>query len=129
MIEEAMDETVTQEEPMTGMAAPDVGTLMEEETSDMKYDMETLVGNYTEMEETDRSKLLALVASPVTRLVDTLLGEPVLQRFAMQIETPIPVEEPMAESEGMMAEGEGMMAEGEGMMTPATEQEEPTPPV
>lgn len=124
MAEEMMNEEMAPEEPMTGMAAPDSGMPMEEDSSEMKYDMETLVGNYADMEESDRKKLIALVASPVTRLVDSLLGEPVLQRFSMQIEKEIPAGE--------------LTPEGEGMMAPATEQpmadmpmedEEATPPV
>ena len=124
MAEEMMNKEMAPEEPMTGMAAPDSGMPMEEDSSEMKYDMETLVGNYADMEESDRKKLIALVASPVTRLVDSLLGEPVLQRFSMQIEKEIPAGE--------------LTPEGEGMMAPATEQpmadipmedEEATPPV
>jgi len=112
------EEQMTEE--LTGMAAPAEGMPMEEEAPEMKYDMESMVGNYLDMEESDRKKVLSLVASPVTRLLDTLLGEPVLERFSMQIEKEIPAGEPMAEGEAEP------MPEGEGMMAPTTE-EEPAP--
>lgn len=124
MAEEMMNEEMAPEEPMTGMAAPGSGMPMEEDSSEMKYDMETLVGNYADMEESDRKKLIALVASPVTRLVDSLLGEPVLQRFSMQIEKEIPAGEPTPEGEGMMAP-----ATEQPMADMPMEDEEATPPV
>ena len=121
MIEEAMNEEMAPEEPMTGMAAPEADMPMEE-SPEMKYDMETLVSNYTSMEEGDRKKLLSVVASPVTGLVDTLLGEPVLERFSMQIEKEIPMgeEQPMEEAP-MGAPAEGIMGAPEGT------EEEPAP--
>ena len=124
MAEEMMNKEMAPEEPMTGMAAPESDMPMEEESSEMKYDMQTLVGNYAGMEESDRKKLIALVASPVTRLVDSLLGEPVLQRFSMQIEKEIPVGEPTPEGEGMMAP-----ATEQPMADMPMEDEEATPPV
>lgn len=129
MAEEMMNEE------MTGMAAPAPEATMpeepmsteepmgEEETS--KFDMETLMGNFMDMQDDRRKIATRLLATPAVEVFDEIIGEPVMQRLRAQLGNTIEVggEEP-ATPEGMMAP-----TTEEPMADMPMEEEEATPPV
>ena len=115
-------------EEMSGMAAPTGDMPMEEpmEAPETSFDMETLMGNFMELDEDRRQIAFRLIQTPAAEILDTILGEPVIARLNAQLGQGIPMGE------------EEPTPEGEGMMAPATEQpmadmpmedEEATPPV
>lgn len=129
MAEEMMNEE------MTGMAAPAPADAMEEpmpaaepasmEEEPSKFDMETLMGNFMDMQDDRRKIATRLLATPAVEVFDEIIGEPVMQRLRAQLGNTIEVggEEPAA-PEGMMAPAtESPMADM------PMEDEEATPPV
>ena len=116
-------------EEMNGMAAPAPEAIMpadepmaDEEQS--KFDMETLMGNFMDMDEEKRGIATRLIASPAAAVFDEIVGEPVMARLVEQLGSTIQGEgEPAPEGEGMMAPAEEPMADM------PTEEEEATPPV
>jgi hypothetical protein len=116
-------------EEMTGMAAPAPEAIMpadepmaDEEQS--KFDMETLMGNFMDMDDEKRKKATIFLASPAASYFDEIVGEPVMARLVEQLGSTIQGEaEPAPEGEGMMAPEEEPMAEM------PMEEEEATPPV
>jgi hypothetical protein len=123
-------------EEMTGMAAPQtpmpeepMPTEEPAEEAPSKFDMETLMGNFMDMDQERRKLATRLLASPAASLVDEIIGEPVMSRLIEQLDNPIDTSEPEAPSpEGMMAPTAEPMAEVPEPATPM-EDEEATPPV
>ena len=119
-------------EEMTGMAAPAPEAMPEEPTlakepmaeeEPSKFDMETLMGNFMDMDEEKRGIATRLIASPAAAVFDEIVGEPVMARLVEQLGSTIQGEgEPAPEGEGMMAPTEEPMAEEMPM-----EDEEATP--
>ena len=108
------------EEELNGMAAPspEMGTATETSPT---IDMETMMGNFMDMDEELKPIATRLIASPAAELVDQIIGQPTLTRLRNQLDQPLslgaeeaPTPEPQAE----------------GMMAPtATEEEATAPPV
>ena len=126
MAEEMMNEE------MTGMAAPAPTEApmsaaepapMEEEPS--KFDMETLMGNFMDMQDDRRKIATRLLATPAAEVFDDIVGEPVMQRLRAQLGNTIEVG-----GEATAPAPEGMMAPtAEPMADMPMEEEEATPPV
>ena len=123
-----MEDEVMNEE-MTGMASPamEEPTPVEEpmaEEEQSKFDMETLMGNFMDMDDEKRKKATIFLASPAASYFDEIVGEPVMARLVEQLGSTIQGEgEPAPEGEGMMAPTEEPMADM------PMEDEEATPPV
>ncbi len=125
-------------EEMTGMAAPAPEAMPEEPTpaeepmteeEPSKFDMETLMGNFMDMDDERRKKATIFLASPAASYFDEIVGEPVMARLVEQLGSNIKGEgEPAPEGEGMMAPTEEPMAEAPEEPMPE-EEEEATPPV
>ena len=130
MAEEMMNEE------MTGMAAPAPADSMEEpmpaaepapmEEEPSKFDMETLMGNFMDMQDDRRKIATRLLATPAAEVFDDIVGEPVMQRLRAQLGNTIEMgeETPAPAPEGMMAP-----TTEEPMADMPMEEEEATPPV
>ena len=81
-----------------------------------KFDMETVMGNFMDMPQEQRQIATRVLTSPIRNVMDMVLGEPVFERLAQQLEQPIPgkregapapmeqpTETPSEEPTGMMA--------------------------
>ena len=122
-------------EEMTGMAAPAPTeepmpaaepAPMEEPMVESKYDMETMMGNFLDMDQEKRKLATRLLASPAVELFDEIIGEPAMSALREQLGNEIQVggEEELAPAEtGMMA------PTAEPMADMPIEEEEATPPV
>jgi len=89
------------------------------------FNMETLMGNFMDMPQERRKLATRLLASPAAALFDEIVGEPVMQRLIVQLDSPVPA-------------GKSRSQERAGMMSPTTEKpmadmsiidEDSTPPV
>lgn len=121
-----MENNPMNETEMTGLGTPapteevateDQAMPMEEQPS--KFDMETMMGNFIDMTDKERQIVGRLLASPAGRLLDRVLGEPVIERLSTQLGKEISTapEEPMPATEPTAG----------GMMTPAPAEEAPAP--
>ena len=121
-------------EEMTGMAAPAPEAMEEpmtaEDTTPVEekqpsIDMETMMGNFLDMDQEKRKLATRLLASPAVELFDEIIGEPAMSALREQLGNTIQV----GEEEGAPA-AEGMMAPStEPMADMPMEEEEATPPV
>ena len=115
-------------EEMSGMAAPTGDMPMEEpmEAPETAFDMETVMGNFMDLDDDRRQIATRLIASPAAVVLDEILGEPIIARLAEQLGQTI---EMTAEEIGVSEAPTDSPAEGI-MGAPApTEDEEATPPV
>lgn len=119
-------------EEMTGMAAPATEAPMAEkeempmdEPVGQKYDMETMMGNFMDMDQDRRQLATRLLASPAVELFDEIIGEPAMSALREQLGNDIQLggEEEAPADTGMMAPTEEPMADM------PMEDEEATPPV
>jgi hypothetical protein len=121
-----MENNPMNETEMTGLGTPapteevateDQAMPMEEQPS--KFDMETMMGNFIDMTDKERQIVGRLLASPAGRLLDRVLGEPVIERLSTQLGKDISTapEETMPATEPTAG----------GMMTPAPAEEAPAP--
>jgi len=124
----------TEEDMMKGMASPEpamepmaepMPAEPQPEVADSKFDMQSLMGNFMDMPQERRKLATRLLASPAAALFDEIVGEPVMQRLIVQLDSPVPA-------------GKSRSQERAGMMSPTTEKpmadmsikdEDSTPPV
>lgn len=125
------------ENMITGMASPEEpmapeatakssteGLTSTAEETPTKFDMETLMGNFMDLPQEERKIATRILATPAPMIFDKILGEPVMQRLATQLDQPIEVGSEEPTPEGMMAP-----SAIEPMTSAPTEDEEATPPV
>lgn len=122
----------TEEDIMKGMASPEpamepmaepMPAEPQPEVADSKFNMETVMGNFMDLPQQERKIVGRILATPAPMIFDKILGEPVMQRLAAQLDKPIEVGSEAPSAEGMMAPTAEPMAD-----TPA-EDEDSTPPV
>mgnify|MGYP000131848815 CR=1 FL=1 len=93
---------------------------MEDETTqapESKFDMETVMGNFMDMPQEQRQIATRVLTSPIRNVMDMVLGEPVFERLAQQLEQPIPGRregEPVA----MQDQAPAPQEQPSGMMSP-----------
>jgi len=116
---------------MTGMATPapedqmsmeDVTPMEEKEPS---IDMETMMGNFMDMDDNERQIVGRLIASPAGQLIDRVFGEPLIARLATQLDQGFT----LGGEEATPAPTQGIMGATEPMADMPMENEDSTPPV
>jgi hypothetical protein len=92
--------------------------------------METMMGNFMDMDQKRRELATRLLASPAVELFDEIIGEPAMSALREQLGNDIQLggEEEAPADTGMMAPTEEPIAEAPEEPMP-TEEEEATPPV
>lgn len=126
MAEQAMTGMAAPEEPMAPEATPTTEEMLMEEPVGQKYDMETMMGNFLDMDQDKRKLATRLLASQAVELFDEIIGEPAMASLREQLGNEIQVggeEEPAPAETGMMA------PTAEPMADMPMEEEEATPPV
>lgn len=122
----------TEEDMMKGMASPEpamepmaepMPAEPQPEVADSKFNMETVMGNFMDLPQQERKIVGRILATPAPMIFDKILGEPVMQRLAAQLDKPIEVGSEAPSAEGMMAPTAEPMAD-----MPA-EDKDSTPPV
>ena len=114
-------------EEMSGMAAPTGDMPMEEpmEAPETAFDMETVMGNFMDLDDDRRQIATRLIASPAAVVLDEILGEPIIARLAEQLGQTI---EMTAEEIGVSEAPTDSPAEGI-MGAPAPTEEKATAPL
>lgn len=108
-------------EEMSGMAAPakDMPTEEPAEAPETSFDMETLMGNFMDLDEDRRQIAFRLIQTPAAEVLDAILGEPVIARLNAQLGQGIP----MGEEAPIDSPAEGIMG------APAPTEEKATAPL